>query len=122
MRAVLGLDAGESIDFDRGLFEMGLDSLMSVQLKGRLARAVGVTLPATLTFTYPTVNALSDYLLREAFHSPEERLAPLRAAGHDAVPPVREAAPSADLDALSDQQVKDLLSQELDSIVADLDE
>jgi acyl transferase domain-containing protein/trans-aconitate methyltransferase len=122
VRVVLGLDAGESIDFDCGLFEMGLDSLMSVQLKSRLARAVGLTLPATLTFTYPTVNALSSYLLREAFHAPEVPSAPLRAARHDAVHADREDGLSTGLDALNDQQVKDLLSQEIDSLSTDLRE
>jgi acyl transferase domain-containing protein/acyl carrier protein/ribosomal protein S18 acetylase RimI-like enzyme/ubiquinone/menaquinone biosynthesis C-methylase UbiE len=122
VRAVLGLDAAEPIDFDRGLFEMGLDSLMSVQLKGRLERAVGLALPATLTFTYPTVHALGGYLLREAFRSPSEPSTAFRAVDRDAVHPGRNTEPSADLDALSDQQVKDLLNQELDSLLADLRE
>jgi acyl carrier protein len=122
VRAVLGLDASDSIELDRGLFEMGLDSLMSIQLNGRLARAMGLTLPATMTFTYPTVNALSDYLLREAFPSTPAASAPPPAAAHSAVPPARSAEPSADLDSLSDQQVKDLLSQELESLVTDLRE
>jgi microcystin synthetase protein McyG len=107
VRTVLALNAGESIDFDCGLFEMGLDSLMSVELKSRLARAMDLALPATLTFTYPTVNALSEYLLREAFPSISSRSG---------------AEPAAELDALSDQEVKDLLSQELDSLVGDLRE
>ena len=122
VRAVLGLEAGDAIDFDRGLFEMGLDSLMSVQLKGRLERAVGLALPATLTFTYPTVNALSAYLLRDAFRSQADSAAPPRPAAHDAVRSGRNAEPFANLDALSDQEVKDLLSQELDSLTTDMRE
>ena len=62
-RRVLGLNAKEQLDPDRGLFELGLDSLMSVQLKGRLEKSIGCALPATLTFTYPTVHALTDFLL-----------------------------------------------------------
>ena len=62
-RHVLGLNAEEQLDPDRGLFELGMDSLMSVQLKGRLEKSIGCALPATLTFTYPTVNALTDFLL-----------------------------------------------------------
>jgi len=38
---------------------------MSVELKSRLERAVNRKLPSTLTFNYPTVTALVDYLLRE---------------------------------------------------------
>jgi phthiocerol/phenolphthiocerol synthesis type-I polyketide synthase D len=51
---------------------MGMDSLMSVELKGRLERSLGVPLPSTLTFNYPTIKALVDYLLGNAlgFDSP----------------------------------------------------
>ena len=45
---------------------MGMDSLMAVELKGRLERSLGVPLPSTLTFNYPTIKALTDYLLSEA--------------------------------------------------------
>jgi myxalamid-type polyketide synthase MxaE and MxaD len=61
---ILGLDA-RSIDPGQGLFEMGMDSLMSVELKGRLEKAVGRALPSTLTFNYPNPAALADYLVRE---------------------------------------------------------
>jgi myxalamid-type polyketide synthase MxaE and MxaD len=49
---ILGSDA-RTIDPGQGLFEMGMDSLMSVELKGRLEKAVGRALPSTLTFNYP---------------------------------------------------------------------
>jgi hypothetical protein len=39
-----------------------MDSLMSVELKSRLERAVGKPLPATLTFNYPSVAALIGFL------------------------------------------------------------
>jgi len=60
--AVLGVKPDE-VDVNRGLFEMGMDSLMSVELKGRLQKAAGISLPSTLTFNYPSVCALSSYLL-----------------------------------------------------------
>jgi myxalamid-type polyketide synthase MxaE and MxaD len=123
VRGVLALEASEPLDFDRGLFEVGLDSLMSVQLKNRIARATGATLPATLTFTYPTVSTLSAYLLREAIHfSPPtptgepDRPSQLAAAS---VPSIN--APG-ELEDLNDEQVKGLLAQELDSLSAELRE
>jgi len=61
---ILGLDA-KGIDPEQGLFEMGMDSLMSVELKGRLETAVGGTLPSTLTFNYPNVGSLADFLVDE---------------------------------------------------------
>jgi len=58
---VLGLDPA-SVDTEQGLFDMGMDSLMAVDLKSRLEAAVGRSLPSTLTFNYPTVTALTRYL------------------------------------------------------------
>ncbi|MCB0183747.1 MAG: KR domain-containing protein, partial [Caldilineaceae bacterium] len=48
-----------------GFADMGMDSLMALELKRRLERQVKATLPATLAFEYPTVDALADYLLSE---------------------------------------------------------
>ncbi len=43
-----------------GLFEMGMDSLMSVELRKRLERGAGRKLPATLTFNYPNVSGTGE--------------------------------------------------------------
>ena len=45
-----------------GFFEMGMDSLMSVELSNRLSVNLGETLPPTLAFEYSTIQALSDYI------------------------------------------------------------
>jgi hypothetical protein len=47
------------------LGELGLDSLLAVELRNALATALGRPLPATLLFDHPTVDALTDHLLRE---------------------------------------------------------
>ncbi len=59
---VLKLGSGTRFDHNQGLFEMGMDSLMSVELKGRLESLVSRSLPSTLTFNYPSVAALTGYL------------------------------------------------------------
>jgi NADPH:quinone reductase-like Zn-dependent oxidoreductase/acyl carrier protein len=61
---VLGLDATTPVDRRVPLKEMGLDSLMAVELANSLARTGGQSLPATLLFDYPTLDALATYLAR----------------------------------------------------------
>jgi acyl carrier protein len=73
---VLGAEPGTRIDPARGLFEMGMDSLMSVELKTRLERAVGAPLPSTLTFNYPNVGALARFIATEVLPPPAVPAAP----------------------------------------------
>jgi polyketide synthase 12/myxalamid-type polyketide synthase MxaB len=64
---VLGIDANGSLDTRRPLNEMGLDSLMAVELRNLLKAdlELGVPLTATLVFDHPTVEAIADYLVHE---------------------------------------------------------
>jgi polyketide synthase 12/polyene macrolide polyketide synthase/epothilone polyketide synthase D len=64
--AVLGL-APEQVDPNKGLFDHGMDSLMSVELKARLEQSLRHELPTTMAFKYPTVAALAAFLERELF-------------------------------------------------------
>jgi aryl carrier-like protein len=61
---VLGLQDPQRIDPRQGLLEMGLDSLMAVELRNQLARTLQQPLPSTLVFDYPTIDALTDFLLQ----------------------------------------------------------
>jgi acyl transferase domain-containing protein/acyl carrier protein len=60
---VLGLANPDEIEPSVGFSDLGLDSLMALQLRRRLTVATGLELPATLTFNYPTLAALSSYLI-----------------------------------------------------------
>jgi NADPH:quinone reductase-like Zn-dependent oxidoreductase/NAD(P)-dependent dehydrogenase (short-subunit alcohol dehydrogenase family)/acyl carrier protein len=62
---VLGLKNPQEIQPRQRLFDLGLDSLMAVELKNRLEKSLGQTIATTLLFDYPTLDALVDYLLQE---------------------------------------------------------
>ena len=62
---VSGLVAGltqEAVDVTTPLVEAGMTSASAVQLTATLEEAVGIELPGTLTFDYPTIASLASYL------------------------------------------------------------
>ena len=63
--AALGEEGAQGITPRQRLFDLGIDSLMAVDLKNRLQADLGVALEPTLVFDYPTIEALGDYLLPE---------------------------------------------------------
>jgi acyl carrier protein len=63
--AVLALPRASSVPEDMPLKELGVDSLMSVQLRNRLSGRIGTKLPTTLAFDYPTARAMAQLLLEK---------------------------------------------------------
>ena len=61
---LLGQDPATPVEPRVPLKDIGLDSLMSVELRNSLARSGGQSLPATLLFDYPSLDALASYLTR----------------------------------------------------------
>ena len=60
---ILGLSASQYIDERQPLLSLGLDSLMAVEFRNRLASALKTPLSATLLFDYPTFASLAAFLL-----------------------------------------------------------
>jgi acyl carrier protein len=101
---VLGLDGGNAIDPQRPLKELGIDSLMAVELRNLLKTDLDLEagLPATLVFDHPTVEAIARFVERQVFG----------AAPAASVEPVVDGALDR-IEQLSDDEVDRLLSERL---------
>ena len=110
---VLGLPSPDQIPPTQGFMEMGLDSLMAVELRNHLSRVFEIPLPATLIFDYPNLTLLQRYLVEELFEpmTPQADNNPPPASG---LPPQSES----DLDALTQDELAVLLMQEFSAKTA----
>lgn len=110
--AVLGLAPGLLPDPEQGFFDMGMDSLMAIQLKKLLEEQLGCELPRTLAFEYPTIDALAGYLLG-ALVADEPGAAAVVVFTDVAHQPVPATATTAEL---ADAHVEALLLAELEQL------
>jgi NADPH:quinone reductase-like Zn-dependent oxidoreductase/SAM-dependent methyltransferase/NADP-dependent 3-hydroxy acid dehydrogenase YdfG len=108
-RRVLGLDAGQTVDVLRPLKELGIDSLMAVELRNLLKSDLALDggLPATLVFDYPTVDGIAHFLARDVLGL---EAPPLTAAAEPASATVLNR-----VEDLSDEEVDRLLGERLGS-------
>ncbi|GAB2639998.1 type I polyketide synthase [Nocardia goodfellowii] len=60
--AVLGYDGPTAIGIDQSFKDLGFDSLGAVEFRNRLRAALGISLPTTVVFEYPTATILTDHL------------------------------------------------------------
>jgi acyl transferase domain-containing protein len=107
---VLGLESGEGLDVRAPFAGLGLDSLMAVELRNALSSAVGRTLPASLTFDHPTIEALGAFVAG-ALRGPRDEGAVAAQTGAGETD--RWESVSARLDGLSQDQIAELLAAQL---------
>lgn len=84
-----------------GFFDLGLDSLTSVEFKNRINHALGLHLSASAIFDYPTIQSLTGHL--QAMFASEVNVSEDE----------QEASGMDDLDDLSLEQAAELLAKEL---------
>jgi len=121
---VMGLSPNQ-INPQRGFADLGMDSLMAVEMRNLLQTSLGCAVPTTLAFDYPTVEALVGYFLEtlELEAAPAEGSASSNGTVEESatappimIPDAVAAEPTADLDDLSADELADLLAQELSTI------
>jgi acyl carrier protein len=102
---VLGLPAGTLPPLEQGFFNLGMDSLLTLELRNRLQTSLACSLPTTLTFNYPTIEALVAYLA-EAVLTIEPAVIPeAKRPGENA----EIGAMLAEVDQMTDEAVQQLL-------------
>ncbi|GGC78313.1 type I polyketide synthase [Chelatococcus reniformis] len=101
---VLGRQGEGDLDPRRPLNEMGLDSLLAVELRNHLGASLGLSrvLPATLVFTCPTIEALADHLEERLVSPSPETAAPVSTAPAD---------PLTAIDGMSDAEIEALFAR-----------
>jgi polyketide synthase 12/epothilone polyketide synthase D len=108
--AVLKLEPSR-IEKTTPLKTLGFDSLMGLELRNRLEGKLGVTLSATLAWTYPHVAALTDYLSSLLGPAPEDaRSAPAAGPREETASAVERASLHVKQDI--DEKVLDELSDD----------
>ncbi len=120
IRKAVGLPENYPVDERQPLQELGLDSLMAVELRNALSAGVKLTLPATFAFDYTTAEAISRYLLPKL--SPDassSEAVPTRHASHA----VAHGSTDEDqaIENMSDEEAARLLFQELAEIKNDVE-
>jgi acyl transferase domain-containing protein/acyl carrier protein len=102
----LGLQADKQLPMNEPLSALGVDSLLAVELRNALSSALGLSrrLPATLLFDYPSISALTDYLLANVVAVGGERSAPQA---------VTLTADEASIASMTDEEAEAMLIKEL---------
>ena len=104
---VLGLNSSQQIHLQQGFFDLGMDSLTSLELKNRLQNSLGCSIASTVIFDYPTLEELVDYLAQKVLN--------LEFIAEEAIELAQKEVDTEVhlLDELSQDELADLLAQEL---------
>lgn len=114
MARVLQKPADE-LDDDVGIFDLGMDSLMAVELSTALSRKIGHKLPATTVMDHPDIESVTNYIIEKVLVLPGGK-----DAKHSQPPVPAEPEPDTtekEVGELSQQEVETALDEELKKIL-----
>ena len=103
---ILGINNLNNIDRNLGFTELGLDSLGSVELRNKLQTNYDLKLSASVTFNYPTIKEMANYLLSILFV--EDKVRPSFKTEYESE--INE------LNKISETEAEELLLAELDNL------
>jgi acyl carrier protein len=109
---VLQLDPSQPPDPRKGLFDMGMDSLMSLELKNSLENSLGLSLPAVLTFNYSNIEDLTDHLAEQMLSLES----PTNSKPAQQENTVTRARFLEEIENLSEKEVEALINEELEAL------
>ncbi|MCH9650132.1 MAG: SDR family NAD(P)-dependent oxidoreductase [Deltaproteobacteria bacterium] len=111
LEEVSGLGSPHPVAGSENLFELGLDSLMAVDLRSRLEDQLGVLLPTTFVFDNPTLVAIERELSRELF--PAKQPSSLSSSPQGEKAPARVSKQIASIEHLREEEAEALLLEQL---------
>ena len=110
LSSVLSLPPHRSPDPSQGFFDMGMDSLTAFEFRESLQSLTGLPIAAPIVFDYPSIDAMTTYLL--------QALAPSDETEHTTVtanPSHVAAVSDIDVSQLSDEEIARLIEREFDA-------
>ncbi|MDO9235278.1 MAG: type I polyketide synthase [Aquabacterium sp.] len=123
LAAVLGFSDPKKVKERDKFFDLGLDSLLAVEIKSRLEKSLNTKLSTTLIFDYPTFEALTHYLRSEILGSMDAASAEsIETSAVSLADMLSASNPGQDLDDMSAEELDALLGDKLDKLDLFLDE
>jgi acyl transferase domain-containing protein/NAD(P)-dependent dehydrogenase (short-subunit alcohol dehydrogenase family)/acyl carrier protein len=116
--ATLGIAAADSIEPRESLFDLGVDSLMAIELRNRIESRLGSRLRSTTLFDFPTVEQLATHLHDDVLYPTTSPAAGSFLQDSQSSPVISECEPAHGGDNLSQAALEEAIAGELSQLEA----